>query len=67
MIDRRHAADPAGVDRAVHDAAELVEVQRLQQVLEGPQLHRLDRGFRGPVGRDHDHRQPGVDAGGSVL
>ena len=61
VVHGRRAADLADVDGPRHHVAKLVQVQRLEQVLEGPQLHGLDGGLGGPVRRDDDHRQPGVD------
>jgi hypothetical protein len=48
-------------DRLGDDFAEVVQVDRLQQILEGSPLHRLDSRFGRGVRRRDDDRQPGVD------
>ena len=50
VVHRREAADPAEVDGAGDDLANLIEIQRLEQVLEGAQRHGLDGGLGGAVG-----------------
>ena len=62
VVEQGRDVHQAASSRALaSDVAELVEVDRLEQVLEGAPLHRLDgrlgRGERG----DDDDRQPRVD------
>ena len=61
VVHGRRAADLAEVDGPGHDVAKLPQVQRLEQVVEGAELHGLDGRLGGPVRGDDDHRQPGVD------
>ena len=61
VIHRRHAADPTEMDGTANNAAKLVEVQGLEQVLERAKLHRLDGGVRASVGGDDDYGKPRVD------
>jgi hypothetical protein len=42
-------------------AAQLIARNRLDQVVEGAALHRLDGRLRRPVGGDEDHRALGVE------
>jgi hypothetical protein len=46
------------IERAVDDDQQLVDVERLLQVIESPELHRLDRAFDRGVRRHHDHLRP---------
>ena len=53
---RGHAHQAGGLEGAVEDLAEPVEVDRLDEVVEGALLHRLDGGLGGAVGGDEDDR-----------
>ena len=50
-----------GLERVGDDLLELGHVERLEQVIVGPELHRLDGGLRGAVGGHQDDQQLGVD------
>ena len=49
------------MDGPRHHFAKLSEVQRLEQVLEGAELHGFDCRLGGPVRGDDDHGQAGID------
>ena len=59
------------VERAPDDDEQLVDLERLLQVVERAELHRLDRALDGRVGRHHQDlrraRPPGVDATNSRI
>ena len=56
---RQHGGDgheAGGLEGPVEHAAEALQVERLDEVVEGAALHRLDGGVGSAVGRDEDHR-----------
>ena len=58
----RHAHQPGRLEGAVEDLAESLQIDRLDEVIEGAALHGLDGRLRGAVGRDEDDRPPRVAA-----
>ena len=59
--DHRHVHQAADAERLAHDLLELTGVQRLEQIVVGPELH----GLNGRVGRavsgDKDDQGPGIE------
>ncbi len=51
-------AQPLVVEGAAHHHEEFVDLERLLQIVEGAQLHRLDGAFDGGIGRHHQHQRP---------
>ena len=49
-----------GLERVGDDVLELGRVERLEQIIVGAELHRLDGGLRRAVGGHQDHEQLGV-------
>ena len=49
---------PAVANRLCHQPLDLIHVEGLLDVIEGPVPHRLDRRVDGGVGGDHDHLGP---------
>ena len=62
FVDGRHPAQAAQFDGARNDRPQLMQIDWLEQVLERPSLHRLDRGLGGCVSGDDYQRQTRVDA-----
>jgi hypothetical protein len=60
------AGEPRAFERASHDEADLVVVERLGNVVLGPELHRLDRDLLAAVRRDHHHRRLGLGVAGGA-
>ncbi len=58
-----HVHDAADFTRPAHDLADLGDVQRLDQIIVGAQLHGFDGGVAGAAGGDENHRQLGIDGG----
>src|SRR6185437_16874866 len=52
--DRGDAHEAADLEGPRDQVAEGVELQRLQEIVEGPEAHRLDGGGGGPVPGDED-------------
>ena len=59
--DGRLAHQPGDLQRLADHAAQLVQVERLEQVVVGPLLHRLDGRVRRLGHGDEDDRDAGVD------
>ena len=57
---------PAQLQGPLHHLAQLVEVDRLEQILEGAALHGLDGRLGGGVGGDDDDRQARIDLADAV-
>ncbi len=53
---RRHAHQPGGLEGPFEHLAEPLQVDRLDQIVEGAALHRLDGRLGRPVCRDEDDR-----------
>ena len=52
-------AEALALERPSDDEVDLVELERLGDVVVGPELHGLDRGLGGADGGDHDHHRLG--------
>ena len=53
-------AEPAQLQGLLHQAAQMMEIDRLEQVFEGAALHGLNGRVRRRERRDQDHRQAWV-------
>ncbi len=51
-------AEPLMIERAADDDQQLVDLERLLQIIERAELHRLDRAFDGRVGGHHQNLRP---------
>ena len=60
--DGRHVHQPADGESLIHHLLQLPGIQRLDQVVVGPQFHRLDRRLGRAVSRDENHEALGVDS-----
>ena len=65
--DGRLAHPSADFQRLADDPRQLVQVERFEQVVVGPMLHRLDGRIGALRHRDEDHRNPRVDARESPI
>ena len=52
---------PGDFQRLGDDRLQLVQIERLEKVVEGPLLHRLNGRVRRLRNRDEDHGNPGID------
>ena len=57
----RHVHQPADVKRLADHLPQLAGVQRLDQIIVGPQFHGLDRRVGRAVARDEDHQALGIE------
>jgi len=61
LEDSGHVAEPAHLAGPLDQRPQRLQLQRLEQVVEGPDLHRLDGGVGGAVAGDEDHRDARVE------
>ena len=59
--DGRLVHPPGDFQRRGDDRLQLDQIERLEKVVEGPLLHRLDGRVRRLRNRDEDHGNPGID------